>query len=384
MWQLFFSYLLFFLPLVILAKEKICLNMIVKNESEVIKRCLDSVKPLIDYWVIVDTGSTDGTQKIIKEYMKGIPGQLYERPWKDFATNRTEAFKLAQKHGDYILLMDADDTLAFPQGFRFSSLNQDLYNFWRGPEGFSYIRPQLIKASLPWKWIGVTHEYLSCDLPYTSDVLDNIRYVSGDGGASSKDAKKFLKNVKLLKKEVKKEPDNCRYAFYLAESYRDSGKKGQALEWYQKRIQMGGWEEEVFWSMLQSSHLLRDLGFSSRLVAESYASAFTFRPHRAEPIYYLAELYNNQGNYTEAYQWLKARETVQKTTKKDILFNMDWIEEFGLLFQLSICSYFVGNYQESLNACDKLLSMKNLPEGWRKLTESNRAFPLAKLQSSKK
>ena len=45
----------------------ICLVMIVKNESQVIKKCLESVKDYIHYWVICDTGSTDGTQQIIKE-----------------------------------------------------------------------------------------------------------------------------------------------------------------------------------------------------------------------------------------------------------------------------------------------------------------------------
>ena len=48
-----------------MVKKTVCLNMIVRNESSVIQRCLDSVKGFIDYWVIVDTGSIDGTQKIV-------------------------------------------------------------------------------------------------------------------------------------------------------------------------------------------------------------------------------------------------------------------------------------------------------------------------------
>jgi hypothetical protein len=65
--------------------QRICLSMIVKNEARVIRRCLDSVMPLIDCWSIVDTGSTDGTQAIIREHMRFLPGSLHERPWKDFA-----------------------------------------------------------------------------------------------------------------------------------------------------------------------------------------------------------------------------------------------------------------------------------------------------------
>src|ERR1700722_13597203 len=90
-----------FFPFFTEAASQICLNMIVKNESHVIERCLASVKGIIDYWVIVDTGSTDGTQEIITNYLKDIPGELIERPWKNFGFNRTEALLLAREKGDY-------------------------------------------------------------------------------------------------------------------------------------------------------------------------------------------------------------------------------------------------------------------------------------------
>jgi glycosyltransferase involved in cell wall biosynthesis len=94
-----------------LPKSAICLNMIVKNEAHVIRRCLESVRPFIDTWVIVDTGSTDGTQDIIRDYFKDIPGELFERPWKNFGANRTEALALARQRGDYVFVIDADDEL---------------------------------------------------------------------------------------------------------------------------------------------------------------------------------------------------------------------------------------------------------------------------------
>ena len=74
----------------------ICLNMIIKNEAPVIRRCLDSVKPFIDSWVIVDTGSSDDTQQIVRDTMAGLPGELHERPWKNFGHNRNEALELAR------------------------------------------------------------------------------------------------------------------------------------------------------------------------------------------------------------------------------------------------------------------------------------------------
>ncbi len=377
--KLLFSWVLILTIFIAEAKEKICLNMIVKDESRVITRCLDSVIPVIDYWVIVDTGSTDGTQELIKKHLKNIPGELHERPWKNFGYNRTEAFELAKGKADYILFMDADDTLEFDGRSRFPKLTCDLYHMWRGVKGFSYLKPQLVRAHMPWKWVGVTHEYLEGEQPYTSSILKNVTYVSGDSGSSSYDSEKFLKNVQLLIEGLKEEPHNSRYVFYLAESYRDAGDKAKALEWFQKRVEMGGWQEEVFWSKLQIGHMLRALRLPSSLVIESYKLAHEYRPHRPEPIYYLCEMYHQEKKYEEAYRCLKKREWVSNVSGKDSLFNEDWIEDYGLLFQLSICAYYTGHYQESVNACDELLKMKDLPEAWKKQAEKNRLFALTQL-----
>jgi hypothetical protein len=75
-------------------RQKICLSMIVKDEAPVIARCLASVRPIIDYWIIVDTGSTDGTPAIVRKVLGDLPGELYERPWLDFVHNRSEALFL--------------------------------------------------------------------------------------------------------------------------------------------------------------------------------------------------------------------------------------------------------------------------------------------------
>jgi glycosyltransferase involved in cell wall biosynthesis len=361
--------------------HKICLNMIVKDESAVIERCLDSVKHLIDTWVIVDTGSSDNTPKIINNHLKGIPGKLYFRPWKNFEHNRNEALQLAKSKADYILFMDADDVLEWSEKAELPPLTKDLYNMWRGTQAFTYHKPQLVKSDKPWKWVGVTHEYLDCDEVYTSEVLSDVRYVTKDDGASSVDPQKFYKNIHLLTEGLKKEPHNTRYVFYLAESYRAAGEKAKALEWYQKAVDMNGWDQEVFWSLLQIGHHLRDLGLPSQLVTKSYKRALEFRPHRIEPTYYLAAVYNKEGEYGKAYSCLKAREFIEQPTEKDALFNEDWIAEYGLLFQLSICSYYLGHYQESLDACDALLAMPEIPTWIREQTEVNREFPLSKLKA---
>src|SRR3954469_25950254 len=105
----------------------LCLNMIVKNEAHVIRRCLDSVLPHIGHWVIVDTGSTDGTQQVVREHMRSVSGELHERPWRDFGSNRSEAIALTRGAADYVLVMDADHVLHVPPKFSFDGLSDDGY-----------------------------------------------------------------------------------------------------------------------------------------------------------------------------------------------------------------------------------------------------------------
>jgi tetratricopeptide (TPR) repeat protein len=143
---------------------------------------------------------------------------------------------------------------------------------------------------------------------------------------------------------------------------------------------MGGWAEEVFWSMFQIGQMLDQMKCSSSLVIESYLRAHKYRPHRIEPIYYLAEILNREGRYAEAYAYIKAYEAVPQPADRDWLSNLPWIDNYGLLDQLSICSYYLGKYQESVDACNKALKIKTMPEEWKNRIKKNRLYSLDKLK----
>src|SRR5579883_281073 len=159
-------------------KQTICLNMIVKDEAHVIRRCLASVKPLIDTWIIVDTGSKDGTQEIIREFMKDIPGELFERPWVDFGHNRNEALALARRKADYILFIDADDRLVIEDNFVLPNLKKDYYAVRQriAKEHAIVDHPiiLLIKDIPDFSWKGVLHEELTWSSSKTCDLLSGI------------------------------------------------------------------------------------------------------------------------------------------------------------------------------------------------------------------
>lgn len=184
----------------------ICLSMIVRNEALVIRRCLDSVKPLISHWLIVDTGSNDGTQALIREYMQDIPGTLHERPWQDFAHNRSEALALARPHADYSLVIDADDVLELPAGFRWPPLTADGYSFNITDGKLVYPRLQLMSNRLRWFYRGVLHEFPACDGEPTTGHLD-IAIRRGHDGARRHSPETYRRDAAILEQVLITETD---------------------------------------------------------------------------------------------------------------------------------------------------------------------------------
>ena len=150
------------------AAKTIGLCMIVKNETNVIRRCLESALPLVDYILVVDTGSTDGTQQMIRDFLAEhkVEGAVIDEPWRDFAYNRS--FALARlrevKSVDYAMIIDADDTLELDAGFDprafKAQLTHDLYDVPVRHGGIAHHRPQLFSNRLPFSFKGVLHEYL--------------------------------------------------------------------------------------------------------------------------------------------------------------------------------------------------------------------------------
>ncbi len=200
----------------------ICLNMIVKNEAHVIRRGLDTVKPFIHTWVIVDTGSTDGTQEIIREHMKDIPGELHERPWKNFAHNRNEAMDLARNKADYLMFLDADEEFVTPPGWRMPPLTEAGYRVRVDhPPQISYDRVSLVSTRLPWRYCGVLHEAIECRQPHAPlPLLGEVFLRENPEGARSLDPQKYARDAAVFEAALKREPDNTRYWFYLAQCYR--------------------------------------------------------------------------------------------------------------------------------------------------------------------
>jgi glycosyltransferase involved in cell wall biosynthesis len=356
-------------------KATICLNMIVKDEARVIVRCLESVKPFIDYWVICDTGSTDNTRGIIRDFLKDIPGELYERPWQDFGHNRTEALGFARGKADYALIIDADEVMLVQPDFQLPALTADEYQVRHeaGNSGTSFYLPQLVRLGLPWHYEGVLHEAIICATPHSTERLAGLITRGYFDGARNVDPqRKYQNDAALLEKALKSEPSNTRYVFYLAQSYRDAGNLEKSLAAYERRANLGGWAEEVWYSLYQSAILRERLKQPRATVTDSYLRAYQFRPARAEPLCELARYYRQQSQH--ALSHLFASVAIKTPRPDDSLFLDDSVYDWRAKDEYATSLYWVGKPKEALNLIDDLLADRHLPLSERARVKANREY----------
>lgn len=291
----------------------ICLNMIVKNESHIIKDTLEMLCSKINfsYWVICDTGSTDNTKTIISQFFedKNIPGELHNHTWKNFAHNRTLALEVAFNKTDLLFIFDADDeihgNIKIP-----TKVNSDGYllNFGSSA-GISYQRVLLVNNRIKWNYLSVIHEFINCLKPNAKIVtLEGDYYiVSGRRGSRNLDPEKYIKDAKILEEayhEAKKKDDKIflRYGFYCANSYKDAGKSVEAIKWYKITLNNENWLQEKYMCCLYLFNEYNTIGEKEKALYYLVES-IKYDTERMECIYYLVNHYGLCGLNNLAYAY---------------------------------------------------------------------------------
>lgn len=297
--------------------------MIVKNEERVLKRCLESIKPFVDSFVVFDTGSTDSTIEIALS----MPNMtLVQRPWVNFGVNRSEVLdKCAERDTEikasnpsivstWSLMIDADDTIEIVPGLGV----EEAVRIFRSEleavstEGYSAMcvrilhggttehqRYQLFKNGCGWKYAGAVHEYPECSTPnaklaFAQQPTSIYMYTRTEGSRSS-DPEKYLKDARLLRSEFGGcDPEgneelcvNTRTCFYLAQSFHNAGRTEAAIRFYKRRavngLQNQGYRDEVYVSL----HRLISLVKSDDEAVQLAQMAQTHTPQRLEAIHAL-------------------------------------------------------------------------------------------------
>ena len=350
----------------------LCLNMIVKNESKIITRLFDSVINIIDCYCICDTGSTDNTVELIKSYFenKNIPGTIVNEPFKNFAYNRNFALKSAIGMSDYVLLMDADMILEI-KNFNKENLQRfDSCYILQGNDNFYYQNMRIVKNNGLFSYIGVTHEYISTPsnnklLHITKDQLFITDY--GDGGCKND---KFERDIKLLSEGIINEPNNSeRYHFYLANSYHDTGNFEKAIETYEKRIKIGGWVQEIWYSYYRIGLCYKNMGKTADAIF-SWMNGYDFLTSRVENLYEIIKHYRETSKSKLAGIFYSiAKETLNKNKhidKDSFLFLHNDVYTYKLDYEFTIFASYIGinNINDQvvtvLNNCGDSLITNNL------------------------
>ncbi|MBI1840228.1 MAG: glycosyltransferase [Verrucomicrobia bacterium] len=327
---------------------RLCLVMIVRNEANVIARCLDSVAPLIDCWVICDTGSDDATKDIIRERLKDIPGELHDVPWVNFGHNRSDSLARARGKGTHLLMLNADETIHIHSDFPPEIPYDGCLLRYTGK--LDYSLPLLLRSDVLWHFVGVTHEYLSCSEPATYGRLECCSITHHFDGGMRGD--KFGRDIRLLTQALKEDPENRRSMFYLAQSYRDIGMGFQALQWYERRAAVADGSEEAWYSQYQAAKIRQESAQSWAGVLDAYLKAYQMRPGRLEPLWHVARHYRMTGQFMLG--WMFARMWQEIPYPGDILFIEREVYSWQLPLELALCCEALGLSEEARGVFERL------------------------------
>jgi glycosyltransferase involved in cell wall biosynthesis len=316
------------------AQGSICLCMIVRNEAKVIERCLTAALPFVDCWAIADTGSTDDTPAIIERFFaaRGLPGKLTRTTFKNFSQARNEALALARAvpGWQYALLVDADMVLSGTLDRR--ALGAPSYKLLQTDGGLNWFNTRLVRRDVEAKYVGATHEYLS--VPDGPNLTDLVILDRADGGNRHE---KAARDIRLLNESLAGEPQNERSMFYLAQTYREIGRHHEAIQWYRRRIERGGWDEEVWASYYGIARSYRELGDEAECLRASL-DAYNYRPSRGEPLKLLAQFLRERGKNESAL--LIAEELAATPYPGDILFVERGVYAWGADQERAIAGFY--------------------------------------------
>ena len=159
--------------------------------------------------------------------------------------------------------------------------------------------------------------------------------------------------------------------FYLAQSYFDQGDFINARKWYGRRLEMGGWEQEVYYAMYRIAESMAKLDVPWPDVQDAYLKAWAFRPTRAEALYAIAQRYRADHRYRLAYLFAEAAAEIPVPEHDKLLVHTD-IHAWRATDEQAMCASGIGKHAEAFTLCRRLLARPDIPDGDRQRIARNR------------
>lgn len=366
-----------------------CFATMCKNEEHCIQNTLESVYKHIDYWVVCDTGSTDRTCEIVKNFFeeKGIPGELHVDEWVGFDHNKSLMMERAKDKTDYVLHLDADDLLINGLDFGKNDIGDDAYfmNVTRGT--LKWMALIIFNNRLTWKFCGVAHTTIKCkekESFTTKDISNRNSYVSGEGiGSRAFDPKKFLYDAEKLKKQffdtLLSDPDdlNSRSAFYTGQSYQDYGMLEDAIKWYRLYTKLNvTWFEEIFECNMRIAYCMMKLNYKLSDIESQMSLAINIEPDRAEPYYFMGKHCNEIGEYEKAYNYLRAAKSrdYKSVKEKYRLFIQETMYGIYNNDELSVACFWSDRFDEGYKYLLEILNDERFSSSKDRLLTNQKHF----------
>ncbi len=368
-----------------------------KDEEHCIRECLDSVKDHVDYILVHDTGSTDNTIQIVKDFLEetGIPGEVFEAKWQAFDINKTMMMEKVKGKTDYVLHFDADDFLRGDFSFTEEDSGKDQYSMTVKRGGTSYSCSLIYNNKLTWKFAGVAHTIIKAldKQPITSTTLPKGYLASEPIGSRIEDPNKYRKDAENLEKQfwrcLTDNPDNLleRSCFYAGQSWFDHGNLDKALQW--KRLYMNlsnTWIEEQFEAQHKITQILIRQEKPLEEIKEAADKAISLIPDRAEPYLTIGRYLNSQRRCDLAYGYLRKGKAISldQAHSKYLLFVNKY--GYGKYFndELAVACYWTERYDEGLKLINEIINDPEFKIHKERLLDNINHFNKMKSQQPKK
>lgn len=339
------------------------LVMIIKNEEKRITVTFDTVKDIVDAFIIFDTGSTDNTVDIVKNYCVQNKINLYmiSGQFVDFSVSRNHVLDYADTIDvHYILMLDCNDELQHGENLRKwailghkESVNGFLMTqHWFSGTDTKYFNVRCVKNRQGWRYKGRVHEYIDREGEKNCLQIDDIIIYQDRTKDDDKSLKRFSRDKILLLEDYRQNPTEPRTLFYLAQTCQCLQQYDEALYYSKLRTELAGFEEEVFQSYMRCGDCLINMNADWSDILPWYIKAFA-HTSRAEPLVRIGQYYILQQKWETAFMFL--RQACELSYPKAILFVNADSYNYLRWHLLAVCASHIGQMDIGQFACEKAL-----------------------------
>lgn len=362
--------------------------IMVKDEVDVI---VPTLQPFIEAGVtsflVYDTGSTDGTQKVIREHFNNYGlehAYIVEEPFVDFATSRNRALELSEQifiHSTFVVMLDAEwytynvsELIDFCEKHK-NYIHPDctgscyLMRLLTIADSINNYTPRLIRQGCNVRYAGVVHESIA---DIASGIVPDSVYFEyrPEQCGQDKSQARYARDYALLKKSHEDNPTNMRTLFYLGQTCQFMDNWEEAIVYYRKRLEMGALCEEKYLAAYRIGcaieHIISEsykTGLPSKYIEEDavhyFLKAYNMLPYRAEPLFRIACYYIRHNQNAIAYLFA-IRAVMLPYPVNDSLFVENKVYDYLRYDILGQCALHVGEF--AIGKAAVLKAMETTPD----------------------